>query len=133
MDECSYEALKIAPSGRAEVVRRERSRRWSNEEKLRIVRETLRPGAVASVIAEQHGIGTGLLYTWRKQMLTAAMTGFAAVEAAPTPQTPPLLPVPAPNEPAVEPCAASLDAAVEISLPDGTRVRVGKDAPAALL
>ncbi len=44
-------------------MRAERRRRWSSEEKLRIVRETLRPGAVASVVADQHGIGTGLLYT----------------------------------------------------------------------
>ena len=72
-------------------MRPERRRRWSSEEKLRIVRETLRPGAVASVVADQHGIGTGLLYTWRKQMLTAAMTGFAAVEVTPEPQAPPLL------------------------------------------
>ena len=71
MDECSYEARKSAPKERVEVTMRpERRRRWSSEEKLRIVRETLRPGAVASVVADQHGIGTGLLYTWRKQMLT---------------------------------------------------------------
>jgi transposase len=92
MDECSYEARKSAPKERIEVTMlRERRRRFSSEEKLRIVRETLRPGAVASVVADQHGIGTGLLYTWRKQMLTAAMTGFAAVEVTPEPQTPPLL------------------------------------------
>jgi transposase-like protein len=52
-------------------MRPERRHGWSSEDKLRIVRETLRPGAVASVVADQHGIGTGLLYTWRKQMLTA--------------------------------------------------------------
>ena len=47
------------------------------------MRETLAPGAVAQVVADRHGIGTGLLYTWRKQMLRAAMTGFAAVEIRP--------------------------------------------------
>jgi hypothetical protein len=31
-------------------------------------------------VADRHGIGTGLLYTWCKQMLTIAVTGFAAVE-----------------------------------------------------
>ncbi len=132
MDECSYEARKSAPKERIEVtMRRERRRRWSPEEKLQIVRETLRPGAVASVVAEQHGIGTGQLYTWRKQMLTAAMTGFAAVELAPELQTPPLLAAPA--EQAGDPAACAMDVAVEVQLPDGTRVRVGKGAPAALL
>jgi transposase len=128
MDECSYEARKTAPKDRIEVTMRpEPRRRWSSEDKLRIVRETLRPGAVASVVADQHGIGTGLLYTWRRQMLTAAMTGFAAVEVTPEPQAPPLLDGPSfPHVPAQAPdhgCAA-MDAAAEIDLPDGTRVRV---------
>ena len=51
-------------------MRPERRRQWSNEEKSQIVRETLRSGAFASAVADQHGIGTGPLYTWRKQMLT---------------------------------------------------------------
>ena len=74
MDEGSYEARKSARTDRVEVtMRAERRRRWSSEEKLSIVRETLRPGAVAQVVADQHGIGTGLLYTWRKQMLTVSV------------------------------------------------------------
>jgi transposase len=137
MNECSYEARKSAPKERVEVTMRpERRRRWSSEEKLRIVRETLRPGAVASVVADRHGIGTGLLYTWRKQMLTAAMTGFAAVEVKPEPQAPPLLDGPSyPDAPAPAPDhgSAAMDAAAEIDLPDGTRVRVGNGASAALL
>jgi len=128
MDECSYEARKSAPKERVEVtMRAERRRRWSSEEKLRVVRETLRPGAVASVVADQHGIGTGLLYTWRKQMLTAAMTGFAAVEVTPKPQAPLLLDGPSlPHVPAQVPDhgSAAMDAAAKIDLPNGTRVRV---------
>ncbi|WP_284948218.1 transposase [Acidisoma cladoniae] len=54
-------------------VRPERRRRWSSAAKLAIVRETLVPGSVAQVVADWHGIGTGLIYTWRKQMLR---TGF---------------------------------------------------------
>ena len=107
-------------------MRAERRRRWSSEEKLSIVRETLRPGAVAQVVADQHGIGTGLLYTWRKQMLTAAMTGFAAVELVPEPQTPPLLVAPAAAcELARDPglgAADGIDVAVEVDLLNGTRV-----------
>ena len=61
----------------------ERRRRWSVEEKLRVVRETLEPGVVTKVVAERHGISTGLLYAWRKQMLTTAMAGFVPVRVAP--------------------------------------------------
>ncbi len=83
-NEGSYEARRSALPDRVEVrVRSERRRRWSDGDKLSIVRETLAPGAVAQVVADRHGIGTGLLYTWRKQMLRAAMTGFAAVEIRP--------------------------------------------------
>src|SRR5580692_10445378 len=103
----SYEARKSAAKDRVEVtMRSERRRRWSSEEKLRIVRETLHPGAVAQVVADRHGIGTGLLYTWRKQMLTAAMTGFAAVEVATEPETAPRLAAPAASPEA--PCAIAL-------------------------
>lgn len=132
MDERSYEARKSAPGDRVEVtVCAERRRRWSAEEKLRIVRETLRPGAVAQVVAEQNGIGTGLLYTWRKQMLTAAVTGFAVVETVAEPLAAPRLPAPAA---AVDPSgAAVMDVAFEVELPDGVRVRVGNAAGAALL
>ena len=61
----------------------------SSKDKLAIVRETLAPGSVAQVVADRHGIGTGLIYTWRKQMLKAAMAGFAVVEIKPdTPALP---------------------------------------------
>ena len=131
MDEGSYEARRSAPNN-GERVRTARRRRWSAEEKLGIFRETLRPGAVSQVVADQHGIGTGLLYTWRKQMLTAAMTGFATIEVAPPkPETPPLLAGPeAVFEP---PAAVGMDVAVEVELPNGARVRVSSGASAALL
>ena len=132
MGEGSYEARKSAPGDRDEVtVRAERRRRWSAEEKLRIVRETLRPGTVVQAVADRNGIGTGLLYTWRKQMLTAAITGFATVETVAELQAAPLLAAPAV---AVDPSdAAVMDVAVVVDLPNGARVRVGNGAGAALL
>jgi transposase len=45
----------------------ERRRRWSAEEKSRIVEESLRPGARISEIARQHGVSRALLYTWRNE------------------------------------------------------------------
>lgn len=62
------------------VVRVERRRRWSDEEKLAILKETMQPGAIVAVVARHYGIGTGQLYTWRKQLLRGAMSGFVPVE-----------------------------------------------------
>src|SRR3954454_23462661 len=91
----------------------------------------LRPGVVVQAVADQSGIGTGLLYTWRKQMLTAAIKGFAAVETVAEPQAAPLLTAPVV---AVDPSdAAVMEVAVEVDLPNGARVRVGSSAGAALL
>ena len=64
------------------VVRVERRRRWSDEEKLAILKETTQPGAIMAVVARRYRIGTGQLYTWRKQLLRGAMAGFIPVELA---------------------------------------------------
>lgn len=134
VNEGSYEARKGALPDRVEVrVRSERRRRWSDGDKLAIVRETLAPGAVAQVVADRHGIGTGLLYTWRKQMLRAAMTGFATVEirpeALPAPevaddQMAPVMEMEVPSKPSATPSLPSL---IEVELPTGVRLRVGPD------
>ena len=62
------------------VVRVERRRNWSDDEKLAILKETTQPGVIVAAVARRHGIGTGQLYTWRKQLLRGAMTGFVPVE-----------------------------------------------------
>jgi transposase len=46
----------------------ERRRRWSAEEKSRIIAESLRPGAQVTDIARRHGVSRGLLYTWRREV-----------------------------------------------------------------
>ena len=45
----------------------ERRRRWSKEEKARIVEETLIPGAVVCEVARRHGVAQSLVFTWRRQ------------------------------------------------------------------
>ena len=65
-------------------VRTVRRSSWSAEDKLRIVIETLAPDAVAKVVADRHGIGTGLL-TWRREILAKAMSGFAPIAVVPEP------------------------------------------------
>jgi transposase len=46
----------------------ERRRRWSPEEKARIVAEAKAPGATVAAIARRHSVSRGLLYTWRREL-----------------------------------------------------------------
>jgi transposase len=127
--EHSYDGRMGALPERVEVrVRPERRRRWSSAAKLAIVRETLSAGATAQAVADRHGIGTGLIYTWRKQMLRAAMAGFAAVEIKPDAQA--ALPAPVQDAPPPALAIASSSAtagAIEVELPSGVRLRLGSD------
>src|SRR3954468_20952126 len=45
-----------------------RRRRWTTEEELRIVDESLRPGMSVSYVARRHGVAANLLFRWRKLM-----------------------------------------------------------------
>jgi len=60
----------------------ERRRRWSWEEKARIVAESLAPDAVASAIAHRYGVHRNQLYAWRKELRMAAGEAARAVSAA---------------------------------------------------
>jgi len=66
----------------------ERRRRWSRDEKLRIVAESAQPGRTASQVARVHGIAPGQLFTWRRQLLSEVIAsggtgdGFVPVEIA---------------------------------------------------
>jgi transposase len=42
-------------------------RRWTVDEKARIVAETLDPGVVISVIARRHGLSPQQLFAWRRE------------------------------------------------------------------
>src|SRR3712207_9273472 len=70
-------AVRARPERGVEVqVRPVRRRSWPEEDKLRMVRETLQPGAVVQAVAGRDGGSTGQLYTWRKEMLAAGGSGF---------------------------------------------------------
>lgn len=45
-----------------------RRRRWTVEDKLRIVEESLQPGMTVSCVARRHGVAPNLLFRWRKLM-----------------------------------------------------------------
>jgi transposase len=61
------------------ITRGERRRRWTVEQKQTIAAQSLAPGASATEVARQHGIGTGQLYNWRKALLAAQPTAASAV------------------------------------------------------
>jgi transposase len=76
-------AHKSARSREIEIIRSERRRRWPPEHKRAIVAETRIPGASLAGIARKHGIGTGLLYSWRRCFLgepPATTPAFARAE-----------------------------------------------------
>jgi transposase len=128
----SYEARKSAVrcgsgSGVEVRVRAVRRRTWSTEDKLRIVRETLEPGAVAKAVADRHGISTGLLFTWRKEMLATAVSGFVPVDVVA--EVPKLEPPSASTRPAAVDTAGTL----ELVLPCGATVRIIGQVDVALL
>jgi transposase len=125
----SYDGRKSAVRARPErgvevQVRPVRRRSWPDEDKLRMVRETLQPGAVVQAVADRYGVSTGQLYTWRKEMLAAAVSGFVPVAVAPE--------VPRVAAPLRE-VAAETAGVIEIALPSGITVRVSGRVDASAL
>ncbi len=67
------------PVERVEVITgRERRRRYTAEEKVRLVEETARPGMTVSAVGRLHGVSLSLLFGWRRLM---AEGRFEAVRA----------------------------------------------------
>jgi transposase len=104
------------------VTRGERRRRWSEEDRARILAEAMAPGAIASHVARRFGVSTGQFYTWRKAMLlrsapvgvtpVLAKADFAEVRlSAPDPKPVQALPI-------------SPTGMMEITLPGGALIRV---------
>lgn len=128
-------------SARSEVVevitRGERRRAWSADQKRLIVSEAMQPGAMPAEVARRWGIGTGLLYTWRRQLLAdefgeppVPVPVFAQVSLAQATE-----PEPAPPD-ATTPSSDTMTAMpgrMEITLPGGAVVCVGADVDGAAL
>ena len=109
----------------------ERRRRWSSGEKLRIVAETEQPGAGIAEIARRYEISRGLLWNWRSQVHRGVLRPEPRSVFVPMQ----LIGEPAGAEPgkhaepslAAGPDPAVADGKIEITLPDGTSIKVGHD------
>jgi transposase len=109
-----------------EVLGTERRRRWSLQDKLRIVEETMQPGVTVTEVARRHGLAPSVVFTWRRLAregrLGDAGPSFVPVEITPVPvQTTPV---------ASPPRRTGL---IEIVLGRGRRVRVDRDVDAEAL
>jgi transposase len=109
-----------------------RRRRWSVEEKLRIVAESLTGGASVSVVAQRHGLRPNQLFKWRKLARDGAFAACAGdarfvpvrVAAAGGPLGfPP--PASAPRSSTAAGPAAVDEDRMEVVLPGGALVRLG--------
>lgn len=107
--------------GTVEIITgRERRRRWSVEDKLKIVAETLEPGASVNQIAARHDVYPGLLFTWRRQV----RNGKLAAQRKPLFFPVQTLDTALPALPAQMERTNSAPRQIEIELKNGSRVRV---------
>ncbi|QRM32265.1 transposase [Microvirga sp. VF16] len=109
-----------------EVLGTERRRRWSLQDKLRIVEETMQPGVTVTEVARRHGLAPSVVFTWRRLAREGRLGDvspvFMPVEIAPVPaQTPPA--ASPPRRPGL----------IEIVLGRGRRIRVDRDVDAEAL
>ena len=123
---------KSARSPRIDVIPRgERRRSWTPEQKREIVLESLGLELTPTEVARKHAIGTGLLYTWRQQILGGSLSPlgrptprFARVEMTPSqPEAPEAKPEPPRTPPEVE-APVRPAGLIEIVLSGGVTVRV---------
>ena len=113
-----------APELRGEVLSGpERRRRWSIEEKLRVLAQSVAPGSSPSLTCRLHGISSGQLYTWRKQFRTGELTGFIPVTVGSDPMS--QLSPPGAVFDAPEPSAVHRSAGlIEVELTSGVKLRL---------
>jgi transposase len=58
----------------------ERRRRWSAEEKLRIVEETEQPGKSVSLVARRYGLAANQVFKWKRLIRQGGLSAVTAEE-----------------------------------------------------
>jgi transposase len=105
----------------------ERRRRWSQDDKARIVEETLVPGAKVTDVARRNGVAASVVFTWRRQARTVEKVGpcFAPVQIAATlePSAEEVKPL-SKDDRRLQPVPAARNGLIEIDLGNRRRIRV---------
>ena len=111
------------------VLGAERRRRWSYDEKVRLVEETLQAGETVCGIARRHGVAPSLLFTWRRQARQGRLGGDVVPALVPVEITPAPAPVSisVPQPASSAPAQRARSGIIEIELGGGCRVRVDRD------
>src|ERR1700748_2047612 len=111
--------------GRVEVLGRERRRTWTAEQKRAIVAESLGSEQTPTEVARKYAISSGLLYSWRQQVLGGQVSGgtgsapsFARVDVAAPLQSPGSEPISPPVGASLPPSLSRPDGLIEIVLPN---------------
>ena len=114
----------------------ERRRRWSQDDKARIVEETLVPGAKVTDVARRNGVAASVVFTWRRQARTVEKVGpcFTPVQitAAVEPSAEDAKPL-SKDDRRLRPMPAARNGLIEIDLGNRRRVLVDAQVDAAAL
>src|SRR3546814_13929706 len=64
-------------SSRIEIVSRVSGlRRWTVEQKLAVLQDAFGPEGCVRAACERHDVGSGSIYTWRRQAMSGALAGL---------------------------------------------------------
>jgi transposase len=104
----------------------ERRRRWSHDDKTRIIEETLAPGAKVTEVARRNGIAASVVFTWRRQARTIQKAGpcFAPVQIAAAETGEETAKVLSEDDRRVRPVPVARTGLIEIDLGNRRRIRV---------
>jgi transposase len=111
----------ISALDRLEVVETGRRRRWSDDEKARIVLESMSEPRLVAATARRYGLSRSLLVTWRRTFATNRAESQAGFVRAVVAEEGPVAPA-APSSRGATLCAA--ERRIEIELAGGRRVIV---------
>jgi transposase len=121
------------PDGTVEIITgKERRRRWSIDEKLRIVAEAEEPGARITEVAARNEVYPSLLFNWRRQVREGRLSPDRPLQFVP------LRLIPTRSENATSPPRPTAPdrgqaGGIEVCLPDGTRLYIKREAQLPLL
>ncbi|MGY3387437.1 transposase [Bradyrhizobium sp. USDA 3311] len=120
--------MPMSKVSRLEVVSTGARRRWTLEEKQRIVTESYGGPRLVSVTARRNGLSTSQLFTWRRLAREGKLSGDAAPVLVPVEITP-AAPISsgAPQPVSSPPAQRARAGIIEIELGGGCRVRVDRD------